>query len=111
MISTKFKHLKDKFKQPKSFRLELPDAYAFPGPYPGSKHYPAPPMSVVIDTIVKYSEDTNAKLEFVSTDTPITFYLIIEKRGKTMRELYMAEVVNGCRHPLDLCYFISCTQI
>lgn len=110
MILTKFTNHMSKFKQ-KAFRLELPDEYAFPASYPGAKHYPAPPKSVIIDTLVKYSKDTNAEIEFVSYDTPIIFYLHIEKKGKIIRELYRADVGKGTRHPRGLGYFIACTQI
>lgn len=110
MTQNNLQYLKAKLKQ-KGFRIELPNDYAFPGSYPGAKDFSPPPNKVVLDTLVQYSEETHAKIEFVSTDSPIIFYLVQEKHGKILRELYQAKVCKGCRHPLDLCYYISCTQL
>lgn len=106
-----FQHFKDSFNQPKGFRVELPDEYAFPGPYPGAKHYPAPPKDVIIDALVKYSKENNEEIEFVNVETPIIFYLRRKKHDKILQELYQASVVKGSRNPRGLGYFIGCTQI
>lgn len=39
--------------QTKSFCVELPDKYAFPWNYPGSKDYIKPPREIVMDALVK----------------------------------------------------------
>lgn len=59
---TIFSQLKDKISQPKSFRVDLPDEYAFPASYPGAKDYPTPPDNAVIDALMKYSESTQSRL-------------------------------------------------
>lgn len=102
---------KDRQKHPKAFQVELPDEYAFPGKYPGSKNYPKPPKEAVIDALVKYSEEMKEEIEFISTDLPITFYLNIKKKGYIIRELYQAEVVKGSRSPRNLGYYITCIQL
>lgn len=95
----------------KGFRVELPDKYAFPGNYPGSKNYPKPPKEAVIDALVKYSEEMKEEIEFINTDTPILFYLNVKRKGKIIRELYQAEIVKGSRNPRGLGYFIACGQV
>ena len=104
---TIFSQLKDNISQPKSFRVDLPDEYAFPASYPGAKDYPTPPDNAVIDALMKYSESTHEAIEFISTDTPIRFSLIT-KNGP---EIYQANIVKGAHHPRNLGYYISCVQI
>lgn len=95
----------------KAFRVELPDKYAFPGNYPGSKDYIKPPREAVIDALVKYSEDAKEEIEFINTDMPLLFYLKVKKKGQIVPELYQAEIIKGASHPRGLGYFISCTQV
>ncbi len=101
---------KEKIRR-KAFRVELPDKYAFPGNYPGSKEYIKPPIEAVIDALVKYSEDVKEEIEFINTDMPVLFYLKVKKKGQIVSELYQAEIVKGASHPRGLGYFIACTQV
>lgn len=95
----------------KAFRVELPDKYAFPANYPGSKDYIKPPKEAVIDALVKYSEDTKEEIEFINTDMPILFYLKVKKKEEIISELYQAEIVKGASNPRGLGYYIACIQM
>ena len=104
----KFPHM---VKQLKAFRVELPDEYAYPGVYPGAENYVMPPDTVILDALVKYSKEMDEPIEFISTDTPIRFYLYTKKKGQIIPELYLAKVVRGDKHPRNIGYYISCTQL
>lgn len=94
----KIKKMIQKVFLAKSFRIELDDVYCFPS----AKDFIFPTSDIVINTIIKYANNANQHIEFLSTKKPIIFLL-----GETKCEKYEAELKLGQR-PLNQGYYIMC---